>query len=97
MAMALAAHPKLLLLDEPFAGMNSDETELMVDIVRRIRDSGVTVMLVEHDMPSVMKLSDRIVVINFGKKIAEGTADEIKNSPAVIDAYLGEEDEELGI
>lgn len=97
MAMALAAHPKLLLLDEPFAGMNSDETELMVDIVRCIRDSGVTVMLVEHDMPSVMKLSDRIVVINFGKKIAEGTADEIKNSPAVIDAYLGEEDEELGI
>ena len=97
MAMALAAHPKLLLLDEPFAGMNSDETDQMIGIVRRIRESGVTVMLVEHDMPAVMRLSDRIVVINFGKKIAEGVPEEIKTSQAVIDAYLGEEDEELGI
>lgn len=97
MAMALAAHPKLLLLDEPFAGMNSDETDQMVGIVRRIRESGVTVMLVEHDMPAVMRLSDRIVVINFGKKIAEGVPEEIRTSQAVIDAYLGQEDEELGI
>ena len=97
MAMALAAHPKLLLLDEPFAGMNSDETDQMIGIVRRIRESGVTVMLVEHDMPAIMRLSDRIVVINFGKKIAEGVPEEIKTSQAVIDAYLGEEDEELGI
>lgn len=96
-AMALAARPALLLLDEPFAGMNAVETDRMVDIVRRIREQKIGIMLVEHDMPAVMRISDRIAVISFGRKIDEGTPDEIKESKAVIDAYLGEEDEELGI
>ena len=68
----------MLLLDEPFAGMNHDETMHAVDLVRGVRDRGVTVMLVEHDMPAVMKISDRIVVLNFGQKIAEGTPAEIQ-------------------
>lgn len=96
-AMALAARPTLLLLDEPFAGMNAIETDQMVDIVRRMREAKIGIMLVEHDMPAVMRISDRIAVINFGRKIAEGPPEEIKESKAVIDAYLGEEDEELGI
>lgn len=96
-AMALATSPKLLLLDEPFAGMNHDETDAAVGMVRRIRDTGVTVMLVEHDMHAVMRISDRIAVLNFGRKIAEGTPSEIQNDQDVIDAYLGQEDEELGI
>ena len=73
MAIGLATNPTVLLLDEPFAGMNHDETMRMVDLVRGVRDRGVTVLLVEHDMPAVMKISDRIVVLNFGQKIAEGT------------------------
>ncbi len=97
MAMGMAADPKVLLLDEPFAGMNADETEEALAMVRGIRDRGVTVLLVEHDMPAVMNISDRIVVLNFGEKIAEGTPDEIKGNEAVIEAYLGQEDEELGI
>ncbi len=72
-AIGLAAEPKVLLLDEPFAGMNPEETERAVEMVRGIRDRGVTVLLVEHDMPAVMRISDRIVVLNFGTKIAEGT------------------------
>ena len=72
-AIGLATNPKVLLLDEPFAGMNHDETMRAVDLVRGVRDRGVTVMLVEHDMPAVMRISDRIVVLNFGEKIAEGT------------------------
>ena len=96
-AMALAARPKLLMLDEPFAGMNPEETDAAVQMVRRIRDQGVTVMLVEHDMHAVMRISDRIAVLNFGRKIAEGTPQEIQNDQNVIDAYLGQEDEELGI
>lgn len=96
-AMALAARPKLLLLDEPFAGMNPEETDAAVQMVRRIRDQGITVMLVEHDMHAVMRISDRIAVLNFGRKIAEGTPQEIQNDQNVIDAYLGQEDEELGI
>ena len=73
MAIGLATDPTVLLLDEPFAGMNHDETMRMVDLVRGVRDRGVTVLLVEHDMPAVMNISDRIVVLNFGQKIAEGT------------------------
>lgn len=98
MAIGLATHPEVILLDEPFAGMNHDETMRMVASVRRLRDErGVTVLLVEHDMPAVMKISDRIIVINFGQKIAEGSPTEIQADERVIEAYLGSEDDAIGI
>jgi len=98
MAIGLATDPKVILLDEPFAGMNHDETMKMVGLVRRLRDErGVTVLLVEHDMPAVMKISDRIVCINFGQKIAEGTPKEIRENEKVIEAYLGSEDAAIGM
>lgn len=94
-ARALATQPKLLLLDEPAAGLNHDEKEQLVALIRRIRsDLHVTVLLIEHDMGLVMKVSEKIVVIDYGQKIAEGTADEVKNNPRVIEAYLGKEDDE---
>jgi branched-chain amino acid transport system ATP-binding protein len=95
-AIAMAACPGLLLLDEPFAGMNPEETDRAVDMVEGIRRKGVTVLLVEHDMRAVMRISDRIVVINFGTKIAEGTPEEIRNNDAVITAYLGQDDDLVG-
>jgi branched-chain amino acid transport system ATP-binding protein len=96
-AIGLATNPKVLLLDEPFAGMNHDETMKAVAMVRKLRDRGLTILLVEHDMPAVMKISDRIVVLNFGEKIAEGTPSEIQRNDRVIEAYLGVEDEAIGL
>ena len=95
-AMAMAAGPRVLLLDEPFAGMNPEETDRTVAMVRGIRDRGVTVLLVEHDMSAVMRISDRIVVLNFGTRIAEGTPADIQRNQAVIEAYLGRDDDLTG-
>jgi branched-chain amino acid transport system ATP-binding protein len=88
-AMALAATPELMLLDEPVTGMNPEETEATMGLIRRIRERGVTILLVEHDMRAVMGLCERITVLNFGEKITEGTPDEIKENEQVIEAYLG--------
>lgn len=88
-ARALAMRPRLLFLDEPAAGLNPKETQEVDALVRRIADAGVTVVLVEHDMKMVMNLSDRILVLDYGKKLAEGNRDAIRSNPEVIAAYLG--------
>jgi branched-chain amino acid transport system ATP-binding protein len=88
-ARALASDPKLLLLDEPAAGMNPKEKEELLELIRAIRDMGITIILIEHDMKVVMPISDRIIVLDHGKKIAEGTSSEIQSNPRVIEAYLG--------
>jgi ABC-type branched-subunit amino acid transport system ATPase component len=93
-ARALATEPKVLLLDEPAAGLNEHETEQLTGVLRRIAARGITIFLVEHDMPLVMGLSDRITVLNFGRKIAEGTPAEIQTHPEVVSAYLGAEKED---
>ncbi len=91
---ALATDPLLLLLDEPAAGMNPQETSELKKLITTIRDDGLSILLIEHDMKLVMSLSDYIFVLDYGKKIAEGTPDEVRSNPTVIKAYLGEDIED---
>jgi branched-chain amino acid transport system ATP-binding protein len=88
-AMALATNPSLILLDEPFAGMRHHETEILMALIRRISGRGIAAILIEHDMKVVMNICHRIVVLNFGTKLAEGNPEEIRSNPQVIEAYLG--------
>ncbi|MBN1320618.1 MAG: ABC transporter ATP-binding protein [Thermoleophilia bacterium] len=88
-ALALACRPKLLLLDEPLAGMNIAEVDETIALVRRLWESGITILLIEHNMRAAMSICQRFCVLNFGRKIAEGAPDEIKNNPEVVKAYLG--------
>jgi branched-chain amino acid transport system ATP-binding protein len=90
-ARALAAQPRIILMDEPAAGLNSQETLGLARLITRIRDLGITVVLVEHDMELVMDICDRIIVLNLGRKLAEGTPREIQENPEVIAAYLGDD------
>ncbi|MBV9515017.1 MAG: ABC transporter ATP-binding protein [Mycobacteriaceae bacterium] len=94
-ARALATEPKLLCLDEPAAGFNQAEKAALIELINRIRDDGYTVLLIEHDMRLVMGVTDRIVVLEFGRKIAEGVPSQIRDDPAVIAAYLGVPDDEI--
>jgi branched-chain amino acid transport system ATP-binding protein len=91
-ARALAAKPRLLLLDEPAAGLNAHETEVLADIIQRVNRQNITVILIEHDVALVTRIAQRIAVLDFGRKITEGTPDEIKRHPEVIAAYLGTEE-----
>lgn len=93
-ARALATKPRLLVLDEPAGGMNEQETEALIHLIDSLKQRGLTILLIEHDMGLVMKACDKLVVIEYGSKIAEGTPDEIKVNPKVIEAYLGTDEDE---
>ncbi len=94
MARALAAEPKLLILDEPAAGLNEKETIELTNIIKKIQSMGITIMMIEHDMDMVMNLTEYITVINFGAKISEGTPEFVQDDPVVIEAYIGSDEDE---
>jgi ABC-type branched-subunit amino acid transport system ATPase component len=89
-ARAYAMQPKMILLDEPAAGMNPVEVERLVDIIGQLRARGITILLIEHNMPFVMRVAEQITVLNYGRKIAEGLSQEVRSDAEVIKAYLGE-------
>jgi len=89
LSIALVSEPKMMLMDEPFAGMNPEETNHMMNLTRKVQESGITIILVEHDMKAVMGLCDYLTVLNFGEVLAQGTPEDIRNNEKVIDAYLG--------
>lgn len=94
-ALALATEPQLMLLDEPAGGVNPEETEGLAELIRKLVRHGITVALIEHKMGMIMRLADKILVLSYGEKIAEGTPEEVRRNPAVIDAYLGSEHAEI--